>query len=178
MFVKGMKKKPTVVEVLLRRYGKKTEEKTVFERSEGEFQDFKKWTERMNGGAGVVAKKDGKFVLAKNTGQRYWSFPGGGVEHGEDFEEAAVREFKEETGLDVKVTDLIAVYEHIHRSPRRETLTFYMAVFEGVVTGGEMEPNPGEISELRLFDEVPFEELIPWVRRNELFDASRLKQKL
>lgn len=38
-----------------------------------------------------------------------WTLPGGGLDFGEDPEDAVVREFKEETGLLVKVNNLVAV---------------------------------------------------------------------
>jgi len=160
---------PTQLKSLLERYGKKLE-RTVIQRSEDEIREHREWTKRIDGGAGIIAKKNGKFVLVKHTpeawsrGYHYWSFPGGGVEHGEDFENASVREFKEETGLAVKVTDLVAVYEHVNRSPQGTESVFYMAIFKGEVVGGEMRPTPNEISEVRLFKEVPEKELVPWLR--------------
>src|ERR1700730_6047609 len=36
------------------------------------------------------------------AGQDYWATPGGGVEDGETFEQAAIREFEEETGIGVQ----------------------------------------------------------------------------
>lgn len=48
----------------------------------------------------LLIRKDGKFLLLKERGA--WNFPGGKVEEGELIEDAAVRELKEETNLDVK----------------------------------------------------------------------------
>jgi 8-oxo-dGTP diphosphatase len=43
----------------------------------------------------------------------FWSPPGGGVQFGESAQQALVREFREETGLDVEVGELLFVHEHI-----------------------------------------------------------------
>jgi len=73
----------------------------------------------------------------------------------------------------VKVTDLIAVYEHVNRSPQGTQSTFYMAIFKGEVVGGGMRPDPSEISEIKLFDELPEEELLPWWRDHySLFEGT------
>ena len=49
-------------------------------------------------------KQNTKILLVKNNNGRYWSFPKGHIEEGETEQETAIREIKEETGLDVTIT--------------------------------------------------------------------------
>ena len=75
-----------------------------------------------------------------------WALPGGFVDVGETLEAAAVREAKEETGLDVKLVDLLYVYSDPRRDPRRHTVS---AVFLGRAAG---EPSGGDdAAEARAF---------------------------
>jgi len=53
--------------------------------------------------AAILADDKILMVCHQTPSRTYWTFPGGGVNEGETFEQAAVREVKEETGLDVKV---------------------------------------------------------------------------
>lgn len=56
----------------------------------------------------TILKDDKILMVCHQTSSRtYWTFPGGGVNKGEPFEQAAIREVKEETGLDVKVVRLL-----------------------------------------------------------------------
>lgn len=61
-----------------------------------------------------------------------WALPGGFVDAGETLEAAAVREAREETGLEVRLTDLVYVYSDPRRDPRRHTVS---AVFLGRAAG-------------------------------------------
>jgi 8-oxo-dGTP diphosphatase len=66
-----------------------------------------------------------------------WQIPGGGLEHGEDPNDAVVREVAEETGLDVRVVrPLVAVAEV--RSLPEVVWHFDRIVFEVAVAGGEL----------------------------------------
>lgn len=67
-----------------------------------------------------------------------WALPGGFVDEGETVEAAAVREATEETGLDVRLDDLLWVYSDPRRDPRKHTLS---AVFVGRAVG---EPAGGD----------------------------------
>ena len=58
----------------------------------------------------IIFDEQGRLLLQKRTDCGEWGFLGGMVELGESVEEAAVREVKEESGLDVKVTSLYGVY--------------------------------------------------------------------
>ena len=56
----------------------------------------------------AILKDDKILMVCHQTPSRtYWTFPGGGVNDDELFDQAAVREVKEETGLDVKVNRLL-----------------------------------------------------------------------
>lgn len=54
------------------------------------------------------------MVSHQTSSRTYWTFPDGGVEEGETVEQAAVREVKEETGLDVKVVRLL--FEEVYKA--------------------------------------------------------------
>ena len=92
-------------------------------------------------GAHVLATDDrGRILVVRTTylGPE-WMLPGGRVERGETPHAAAVRETREETGLQVGVDRLVLVDAH-----RPRDVSF---VFLGQVTGGELEPQFGEIAE-------------------------------
>ena len=79
----------------------------------------------------IVILYHNKIVLIKRKNQPYqncYAFPGGFVEIGETVEQAAVREAKEETGLDVTLTKLLDVYSDPRRDPRGHTVSItYLA---------------------------------------------------
>jgi len=67
-----------------------------------------------------------------------WALPGGFVDEGELLADAAVREAKEETGLDVTLTELFHCYSDPARDPRQHTIsTVFCAAARGVPVGAD-----------------------------------------
>lgn len=70
--------------------------------------------ERPNVGIGIIVLKDGKILLGRRLashGAGTWQLPGGHLEFGDTFEDTALREVAEETGLtDIKIGELVSVY--------------------------------------------------------------------
>jgi ADP-ribose pyrophosphatase YjhB (NUDIX family) len=58
----------------------------------------------------VVVNDDGTILLIRRTDNGNLAMPGGGMDLGESMPQAAVREVKEETGLDVEITGLVGIY--------------------------------------------------------------------
>jgi 8-oxo-dGTP diphosphatase len=79
-------------------------------------------------GSAVLVEKEGKFLLGKRNKRNYfgyWVIPGGGVKWGETIREAAIREIKEETGLDVELVRLICHEEILNLPENYHTVTFF-----------------------------------------------------
>lgn len=62
----------------------------------------------------IVTDEHGRILLVKRRDNTLWALPGGGHDIGETIADTAVREVKEETGLDVEVTGLVGVYTNPH----------------------------------------------------------------
>jgi 8-oxo-dGTP pyrophosphatase MutT (NUDIX family) len=60
----------------------------------------------------AITDEEGRLLLAKRTDSSFWTIPGGTMEPGETIAETAVREVKEETGIDVEVVSLVGIYSN------------------------------------------------------------------
>ncbi len=61
-------------------------------------------------GASVTVMQDGKLLVTRRTDNGMWCIPGGGVDAGETWSEAAIREAEEETGLTVAIDGILCAY--------------------------------------------------------------------
>jgi 8-oxo-dGTP diphosphatase len=104
----------------------------------------------------IIADDRGRIVLVKRAiepGYGKWVFPGGYVDRGEEVQVAAVREAREEVGLDVRLERLVNIYSYAGRTP---VIVVYAAVMIGGCLGCDDEG-----LEARFFepDQIPWDEL-------------------
>lgn len=101
----------------------------------------------------VIRAEDDRIVLVRRAiepGYGKWVFPGGYVDRGEEIRLAALREAREESGLDVRIDHLIDIYSYAGGTP-------IVVVYATTKIGGELAVDD-EGLEAKLFD-VPS---IPW----------------
>ena len=86
----------------------------------------------------VIENGDGIVLVRRKNEPIGWALPGGFVDTGECVEAAAVREMKEETGLDVRLETLLYVYSDPARDPRFHTMTIvFVGQADGVPLGDD-----------------------------------------
>jgi 8-oxo-dGTP diphosphatase len=72
----------------------------------------------------IIIETDGGVILINRANPPHgWALPGGFVDWGESLEEAAVREAREETSLDVRLIRQFHTYSDPRRDPRHHTIT-------------------------------------------------------
>ena len=82
-------------------------------------------------GVGAIIIEGDRVVLVKRLHpplQAEWSIPGGVLEVGEMVREAAIREAREETGLNVEPGELLGVYDRVLRNPERRVQYHYVLI--------------------------------------------------
>jgi ADP-ribose pyrophosphatase YjhB (NUDIX family) len=91
-------------------------------------------------GVGVVLVNDGQLLLIKRgnePGKGLWAVPGGKVRLGEGLAEAARREAREETGLDVEIGKVAWVGEHLSDSHHIVLIDFHAKVIGGELAAAD-----------------------------------------
>ena len=102
---------------------------------------------------------DGKFVVVYAAEKGYWTPPGGGIESGETYEEAVIREVKEETNMKVLSQKFIG-YQDIYEPDRivRQTRSVCMVEPYGPFTS---DPD-GDVTEIKLIDPADYKKYFDW----------------
>ena len=105
------------------------------------------------------APAEPRVVLVRRRNPPYgWAIPGGFVDYGETVESAAVREAREETGLDVRLTGLLGVYSSPDRDPRFHTIsTVFTANASGDPSAGDDAAETGVFAESSLPRDLAFD---------------------
>jgi len=86
----------------------------------------------------VLLPGDRVVLIERKNAPAGWALPGGFVDEGETLEAAAVREAREETGLDVTLVEQFHTYSDPRRDPRQHTMsTVYLARATGDARGGD-----------------------------------------
>lgn len=112
----------------------------------------------------VVTDQTGRILLIHRTDNDNWALPGGAIDLGESMTQAAVRETKEETGIDCQVTGIVGIYtdpQHLIRyTSNEEVRQEFSIVLTARPTGGEPTASsesrqvrwiaPGDISGLTM----------------------------
>jgi 8-oxo-dGTP pyrophosphatase MutT (NUDIX family) len=110
--------------------------------------------------AGAIVFDDGNCLVVRS--RRRWVFPKGHLEAGESAESAAVREVREETGLDIEIDGPLGETRFEYRDPtgrHRKVVDWFVAHR----VGGELTPEP-------IFDEalfLPVEEALALLTHDE-----------
>jgi len=123
-------------------------------------------------GVGAIIVQNGKLVLVKRgvePAKGKWSIPGGAVELGEEVRDAAIREAKEECGLDIELvndTPMDAIDNMIPDEKGRLQYHYILLQFLAQPKGGTLKPT-SDVTEARW---VPLEE----VEKYDLTNSFRL----
>jgi ADP-ribose pyrophosphatase YjhB (NUDIX family) len=80
----------------------------------------------------IIEIKEGIVLIKRKNPPFGWAIPGGFVDYGESLEDAAIREAKEETSLEIKLIRQFHTYSDPNRDKRFHTIsTVYIAIAEG-----------------------------------------------
>ncbi|RFS82872.1 NUDIX domain-containing protein [Actinomadura spongiicola] len=110
----------------------------------------------------VVENDKGEILIIRRTDNDNWALPGGAIDLGESVTQAAIRETKEETGIDVEIADLVGIYSDpkhvIHYTSNNEVRQEFTILLSARLVGGELRASD-ESSAVSWFSKKEWQEL-------------------
>ncbi len=92
----------------------------------------------------IIHNEAGQVLVVYSTDE-FWGTPGGAIDPGETAAEAVVREIREELGVEVEPTYLLAVYHLPVTYPHGDRVDYTSLAFRCRIISGEVAPVDGEI---------------------------------
>ncbi len=106
----------------------------------------------------IIETAEGIVLIKRKNPPHGWALPGGFVDYGESLEEAAKREAKEETGLDIELIRQFHTYSDPKRDERFHTITtVYIAKAEGTPKAADDAEDVAVFTRENLPDKIAFD---------------------
>ena len=124
----------------------------------------------------VVLRGEEVLLVRRGTPPRLgqWSLPGGRIEFGETVEAAALRELKEETGVEVELLGLIEVLDAVFTSRTSGDVTRHYVLIDFAARWLSGEPVAGDdAAEARFFRHSEVAGLVEWSETVRIIEAAR-----
>lgn len=120
---------------------------------------------------GIVYRKsrDGKIEILLIKNKDRYGFPKGNIERTEKKEDAAVREVKEETGVDARIEDYLGNVEYWYRSGT-DTIHKFVYYYLMSYTGGYINPQKDEIESAEFFPLEEVHNLLSFDKDKKVFE--------
>jgi len=118
-------------------------------------------------GSNIAILQDHQILLTQREDFEVWCLPGGQIELGESFADCAIREAREETGLEVRLTRFVGSYTR----PGWSDGLYHVHLFAAEMIGGALQAQQGEVLDMRFF---PFDALPEGMlqgQRHRILDA-------
>ncbi len=124
----------------------------------------------------VIVNDQGQILLGKRAGEPmkdHWDVIGGFLEPGEDPEAGAIREAKEETGYNVKITSYLGIFTDLYSEEKIPTLN--IAYLAKIIDGTEKPQD--DIAELKWFDPSKIPENTAFQNGRDMIEAWKQSTK-
>ncbi len=118
-------------------------------------------------GVNIAIIQDGQILLTERSDFEVWCLPGGEVDPGESLAQAARREAREETGLEVELTRLVGVYSR----PAWLNGGMHVVLFAAQVIGGSLAVQESEVLRAGYFRLGELPEALLFGHRQRVLDA-------
>ncbi len=115
-------------------------------------------------GVGVCIIRNGEFLIGERLnshGANTYSFPGGHMEYGENWNDTAIRETLEETGLDIKNPRLLGITNDIFENENKHYITIWVVADCFTGEPKNLEPNKCNGWSWRTLETLPKTIFIP-----------------
>ena len=118
-------------------------------------------------GVCIVIIRDGQILLTQRSDFPVWCLPGGAVDDRESLAQAAIREAREETGVDVELTRLVGVYSR----PNWRHGGDHSVLFAARPVGGELQAVTNETVDAGYFCPEELPDRLLWHHHQRILDA-------
>jgi 8-oxo-dGTP diphosphatase len=127
------------------------------------------WVRKAIGSAVVMTDPAGRVLLVRRAYPPFdWVLPGGNAEAGESPNETAIREVREETGIDVELERMTGVY---YQADHRAGEFIHFVFGSALEAEAPIRPDPKEVAEYGFFPPNALPEPISASTRQRLLDA-------